>query len=384
MNAVIALALKQRILMVALFLLVIVIGVVCFLQLNIEAYPDPVPPQVEIITQANGQAAEEIERYYTIPLEIQMGASPNVTAIRSISLFGLSDVRISFTYAFTYDEAQHWVINRLSQLSPLPNGASPQISPESPIGEIYRYRIAGPPGYSVTDLKTVQDWILERRFKAVPGVIDVGGWAGRTKTYDVTVDLDKLMEYGVRLPRMIQVINNSNINVGGQAINFGPQSAIVRGVGLIHTMDDLRNTMLTSNNGVPVYVKDVATVEVGHEPRFGIGGQDNDDDIVQGIVLMRRGEQSLPTIHRVEAEVEKINDGSVLPPGVHLAKIDDRRELSQVQRPLAVVVGGILLAPVLILLVLLVLIDLFSQHVAPADVPAPAEGTGSENAVSGN
>jgi heavy metal efflux system protein len=330
MNSVIAFALKQRLLMVALFLLVIVAGVVCFMRLNIEAYPDPVPPLVEVITQANGQAAEEIERYYTIPLEIQMEGIPNVTAIRSISLFGLSDVRISFNYNFTYDQAEQWVINRLSQLSPLPNGASPQISPESPIGEIYRYRIVGPPGYSVTDLKTIQDWILERRFKAVPGVIDVSGWAGKTKTYDVTVDLDKLMEYGVTLPQMIQVINNSNINVGGQTINFGPQSAIVRGVGLIHTMDDLRNTMLTSNNGVPVYVKDVASVEVGHEPRLGIVGQDNDDDIVQGVVLMRRGEESLPTIRRVEAEVEKINDGNVLPPGVHLVKIYDRRELINV------------------------------------------------------
>ena len=330
MTAVIAFALKQRLLMVAFFLFVIVVGVVCFLRLNIEAYPDPVPPLVEVITQAQGQAAEEIERYYTIPLEIQMEGIPNVTAIRSISLFGLSDVRISFNYNFTYDQAEQWVINRLSQLSPLPNSASPQISPESPIGEIYRYRIVGPSGYSVTDLKTIQDWILERRFKAVPGVIDVSGWAGKTKTYDVTVDLDKLMEYGVTLPQMIQVINNSNVNVGGQTINFGPQSAIVRGVGLIHTMDDLRNTMLTSNNGVPVYVKDVATVEVGHEPRLGIVGQDDDDDIVQGIVLMRRGEESLPTIRRVEAEVERINTTGVLPPGVHLVKIYDRRELINV------------------------------------------------------
>ena len=327
MNAVIAFALKQRLLMVALFLFVIVVGAVSFLRLNIEAYPDPVPPLVEVITQAQGQAAEEIERYYTIPLEIQMEGIPNVTAIRSISLFGLSDVRISFNYNFTYDEAEQWVINRLSQLSPLPNSASPQISPESPIGEIYRYRIVGPPGYPVTDLKTLQDWILERSFKAIPGVIDVSGWAGKTKTYDVTVDLDKILEYGLTLPQMIQVINNSNINVGGQTINFGPQSAIVRGVGLIHTMDDLRNTMLTTTNSVPIYVKDVATVEVGHEPRLGIVGQDNDDDIVQGVVLMRRGEESLPTIRRVEAEVEKINSTGVLPPGVKLVKIYDRREL---------------------------------------------------------
>ena len=368
MNAVIAFALKQRLLMVVLFLTMMVVGLIGFLRLNIEAYPDPVPPLVEVITQAQGQAAEEIERYYTIPLEIQMEGIPNVTAIRSISLFGLSDVRIFFNYNFTYDQAEQWVINRLSQLSPLPNGASPQISPESPIGEIYRYRVVGPPGYSVTDLKTIQDWILERRFKAVPGVVDVSGWAGKTKTYDVTVDLGKLLEYGVTLPQMIQVINNSNINVGGQTINFGPQSAIVRGVGLIHTMDDLRNTMLTSTNGVPVYVKDVATVEVGHEPRLGIVGQDNDDDIVQGVVLMRRGEQSLPTIRRVEAEVAKINTSGVLPPGVHLVKIYDRRELINITT--STVLHNMVFGIVLIFFVQwLFLGDLRSAIIVSATIP---------------
>lgn len=368
MNAVITLALKQRVLMVGLFLAIIVVGVVSFLRLNIEAYPDPVPPLVEIITQARGQAAEEIERYYTIPLEIQMEGIPNVTAIRSISLFGLSDVRISFDYNFTYDQAQQWVINRLSQLSPLPNGVSPQVSPSSPTGEIYRYRIVGPPGYSVTDLKTIQDWILERRFKAVPGVVDVTGWAGKTKTYDVTVDLDKLMEYGVTLPQMIQVINNSNVNVGGQTIDFGPQAAIVRGVGLIHSMNDLRNTMLIANNGVPVYVRDVATVEIGHEPRLGIVGQDNDDDIVQGIVLMRRGEESLPTIRRVEEAVEKINASGVLPPGVHLVKIYDRRELINVTTQ--TVLHNMIFGIVLIFFVQwLFLGDLRSAIVVAATIP---------------
>ncbi len=368
MNTVVAFALKQRALMVALFLFVIAAGVMSFTRLDIEAYPDPVPPLVEVITQAPGQGAEEIERYFTIPLEIQMEGIPNVTAIRSISLFGLSDVRISFNYNFTYDEAEQWVINRLSQLSPLPNGASPQISPESPIGEIYRYRIVGPPGYSVTDLKTIQDWILERRFKAIPGVTDVSGWAGKTKTYDVTVDLNKLLEYGLTLPQMLQVINNSNINVGGQTINFGPQAAIVRGVGLIHTMDDLRNTMLISVNGAPVYVKDVATVEVGHQPRLGIVGQDNDDDIVQGVVLMRRGEESLPTIRRVEAEVEKINSTGVLPPGVKLVKIYDRRELINVTT--STVLHNMVYGIVLIFFVQwLFLGDLRSALVVAATIP---------------
>ena len=330
MNAIISFSLRQRVLMVLLLLFVFGIGIASFLKLNIEAYPDPVPPLVDIVTQNPGQSAEEIERYITIPIEIQMAGLPNVTAVRTISLFGLSDVKVQFTYAFTYDEAEQRVINRLAQLSPLPNGATPQISPDSPIGEIYRYRVVGPPGFSVTDLKTIQDWILERRFKAVPGVIDVTGWGGKTKTYDITVDLDKLLSYGLTLPQVLQVLNNSNINVGGQTVNFGPQAAIVRGIGLIHSMDQIRDTMITSVNGTPVRISDIATVTVGHQPRLGIAGQDDDDDIIQGIVLMRRGQQSMPTIRAVGAEVEKINNSNILPPGVRIERIYDRRDLINV------------------------------------------------------
>jgi cobalt-zinc-cadmium resistance protein CzcA len=327
MNALIAFAVRQRVLVVLFLLFLMGVGVVSFLRLNIEAYPDPVPPLVDIITQSSGQSAEEIERYITIPIEIQMAGIPNVTAIRTISLFGLSDVKIQFTYNFTYEQAEQWVINRLSQLSALPNGAAPQISPWSPIGEIYRYRVIGPPGYSVMDLKTLQDWVLERRFKAVPGVIDVNGWGGKTKIYEITVDLDRLIEYGLTLPQVLQVLNNSNINVGGQTVNFGAQAAIVRGVGLIHSLQQISDTMITANNGVPVRVSDIATVKVGNQPRLGIAGQDDDDDIVQGIVLMRRGEQSMPTIQRVKAEVEKINSSDILPPGVRIERIYDRTEL---------------------------------------------------------
>ena len=330
MNNIVAFALKQRVLMILLLLFLLAAGIISFSRLNIEAYPDPVPPLVDIVTQNAGQSAEEIERYITIPIEIQMAGIPHVTAVRTISLFGLSDVKVQFTYDFTYDEAEQWVINRLSQLSPLPNGTLPQISPDSPIGEIYRYRVVGPPGFSVADLKTIQDWILERRFKAVPGVIDVTGWGGKTKTYEVTVDLDRLLEYGVSLQQLLQVLNNSNINVGGQTVNFGPQAAIVRGVGLIHSVQQIRDTMVSANNGSPVRIGDVATVTIGHLPRLGIAGQDSDDDIVQGIVLMRRGEQSLPTIRRVEAEVAKINQSNILPPGVHIEKIYDRTELIEV------------------------------------------------------
>src|ERR1700704_644581 len=308
MNTIIAFSLRLRALMVALFALVMIGGFIAFLQLNIEAYPDPVPPLVDIVTQNPGQSAEEIERYITIPIEIGVATAPYLTTMRTISLFGLSDVKLQFTYDLTYEEAEQKVLNRLTQLSPLPNQAQPTISPVSPIGEIYRYRVVGPPNYSVMDLKTLQDWVLARRFRAVPGVIDVTGWGGKSKTFDVQIDLNKLNANGLTLSQVLQVLNNSNINVGGNTVNIGPQSAVVRGVGLIRSIDSLANTMVASPGGTPVLVKDVATVSVGEQPRLGIAGEDQDDDIVQGIVLMRRGEQSTPTIARVEKLVATIND----------------------------------------------------------------------------
>ena len=327
MNAIVTFALRQRVLMLVMLVTVLGGGLASFLALNIEAYPDPVPPLVDVVTQSTGQSAEEIERYITIPLEIQMAGIPNLQAIRTISLFGLSDVKVQFTYDSTYQQAEQWVTNRLSQLGALPNGAQPHISPTSPIGEIFRYRVVGPPNYSVTDLKTLQDWVLERRFKAVPGVIDVTGWGGKSKTYDIAIDQRKLIGYGLSVPQVSAAIANANINVGGQTVNFGAQSAVVRGVGLIHSADEIRRTLIANNQGAPVLIGDVATVTIGNLPRLGIAGYNDSDDIVQGIVLMRRGAQSVPTIRRVEAEVDKINDSGILPPGVGIQRIYDRSDL---------------------------------------------------------
>jgi len=327
MNGLIAFALKQRVIMVVLFTATLIGGLSAFLQLNIEAYPDPTPPMVDVITQSAGLSAEEIERYITIPIETQTAGLPNLRTIRTISLYGLSDIKLQFSFDFTYEQALQQVLNRLSQLPPLLNGAQPQISPVSPIGEIYRYRLVGPLGYSVTDLKTLQDWILQRRFRAVPGVIDVTGWGGKTRQYEVEIDLNKLIASKLTLPQVIQTLSSSNINVGGNTIDIGSQSAVVRGVGLIRSEDDLKNTMLAQNGGFPVLVSDIAIVKVGAKPRLGIAGMNGDDDIVQGVVLMRRGEQSTPTIERVEREVESINNSSVLPPGVRIKRIYDRKDL---------------------------------------------------------
>jgi cobalt-zinc-cadmium resistance protein CzcA len=327
MDRLVAFAVNRRFLMVGLFAAVIAGGLVAFLQLNIEAYPDPTPPMVDIVTQSPGLSAEEIERYITIPLETQVAGIKNLKVIRTISLYGLSDVKLQFSFDYTYDQAQQQVLNRLSQLAPLLNNAQPQISPLSPIGEIYRYRLVGPPNYSVLDLKTLQDWVLQRRFRVVPGVIDVTGWGGRTKTYELQVDFNKLVANGLTLPQLLQAVSNSNVNVGGNTVNIGSQSAVVRGVGLIRSIDSLANTMITSSNGTAVLVKDVANVQVGEQPRLGIAGEDQDDDIVQGIVLMRRGEQSSPTISRVEELVATINSSTILPPGVRIERIYDRKDL---------------------------------------------------------
>jgi cobalt-zinc-cadmium resistance protein CzcA len=368
MDRLVAFAISRRYLMVGMFVAVLVGGLIAFQQLNIEAYPDPTPPMVDIVTQSPGLSSEEIERYITIPIETQVAGIKNLRTIRTISLYGLSDVKLQFSFDYTYDEALQQVLNRLSQLAPLPGNVVPGISPLSPIGEIYRYRLKGPPNYSVLDLKTLQDWVLQRRFRAVPGVIDVTGWGGKTKTYELQVDFNKLIANGLTLPQVLQAVSNANINVGGNTVDIGSQSAVVRGVGLIRSIDDLNNTMVSQSGGNPVLVKDIATVTVGEKPRLGIAGIDQDDDIVQGIVLMRRGEQSSPTIARVEQLVASINASSILPPGVHIERIYDRKDLIELTTHTVLhnMVVGILL---IVLLQWIFLGDLRSALIVGATIP---------------
>src|SRR3981081_216715 len=368
MDRLVAIAVSRRYLMVGVSLLCLSGGLVAFQQLNIEAYPDPTPPMVDIVTQSPGLSAEEIERYITIPLETQIDGIKNLKVIRTISLYGLSDVKLQFSFDYTYEQALQQVLNRLSQLAPLLNNAQPQVSPLSPIGEIYRYRLVGPPNYSVLDLKTLQDWVLQRRFRVVPGVIDVTGWGGRTKTYELQVDFNKLVANGLTLPQLLQAVSNANINVGGNTVNIGSQSAVVRGVGLIRSIDSLAATMVSSNGGTAVLVKDVANVQVGEQPRLGIAGENQDDDIVQGIVLMRRGEQSSPTISRVEALVATINSSTILPPGVRIERIYDRKDLIETttRTVLENMVVGIGL---IVLLQWIFLGDLRSAFIVGATIP---------------
>lgn len=327
MNRIVEFALRQRLLIVGIFVAMLVAGGVGFYNLNIEAYPDPVPPMVEIITQTHGLSAEEMERNVTIPIEVGMAGILHLTAIRAISLFGLSDIKIQFSYDLTNDAAKQQVINRLSQLPPLQGGAQPTLSPTSPVGEIYRYKITAPKGYSVMDLKTLQDWVLQRRFKRIPGVIDVTGWGGKLRTYDVVIDNDRLAAHNVTVAQVLAALGKSDGNVGGQTINFGAQAAIVRGIGLIQSVGGIENVLVGTGGGQPVLLKDVAHVRIGNAPRLGIAGYDDQDDIVQGIVLMQRGAQSMPTILAVQKEVADINASGILPPGVHLDRVYDRSDL---------------------------------------------------------
>src|SRR5262245_2363582 len=367
LRSIIVFSLKRRSMVVAALMFFLAGGIVAYRRLSIEAYPDPSPPQMEIITQTPGQSAEEIERYITIPIEIAMAGMPGLEHVRSISLYGLSDVKVQFSYDSEYYFAQQQVLNRLNTLQ-LPNNAQPQLSPESAVGEVYRYQLVGPAGYSLTDLKTLQDWVLERRFRTIPGVIDVVGWGGLTKEYHVDVDLNKLQAYHLALPQILSSLSSSNVNVGARTLDIGQQSANVRGIGLIRSLDDINNIVLTQTGGAPVLLQDVAHNEVGHTQRLGIVGRDADNDVVEGIVLMRRGEKTMEVIKRIEAEVEKMNRSGVLPPGVQIQPYYNRRDL--ISLTTHTVLHNVIFGIVLLFIIQYVFLgDLRSAIIVSATIP---------------
>jgi cobalt-zinc-cadmium resistance protein CzcA len=327
---------------------IVALGLYCYRQLDIEAYPNPVPPMIEIITQPNGWSAEEVERYVTIPLENGLNGMIDLDHIRSQSLFGLSDVKCYFTWSVDYHAAEQRVLNRLNFVS-LPAGATPQLSPWSAIGEIYRYVVRGD-GYSLADLKTAQDWILERQFRQVPGVIDVVGFGGHTKEYHVQIDPHRLKGHGLTLAQVEAALTNSNQNVGGQRLSLGEQSYNVRGIGLIRSLNDIRDVVIAEQKGTPVRVRDVAEVIADHAPRLGIVGRDLDPDIVQGTVLMRFGGDSLQTLARVHERVDFIEKYHVLPPGMRIEPYYDRANLVKLTTHTVIenlIIGMLLVAGVL-------------------------------------
>jgi heavy metal efflux system protein len=316
-------------------------GLFAFSKLNIEAYPNPAPVILEITAQASGLSAEEMERYYTIPIEVGVAATPGVEVIRSTSFYGLSFVRVTFNYGVDYYFALTQTAINLQQNVSLPNNVTPQIQATSLVGEIYRYQVVGPPHFGLTNLRTVQDWVVQRRLLTVPGVVALNTWGGTTKEYNVEVDLHKLDAYNVTLPQVISALGAANINVGGRTINMGQQSVNIRGVGLMNSggdtdltqgykVSDIENVPLGQSNGVPIFVKDVAAVSVGTVPRLGKAGRDHDDDIVAAIVIMNRTLHTNDVVARVRAEIEKVNSDGTLPPGVKLVPYYDRTSLVDV------------------------------------------------------
>jgi cobalt-zinc-cadmium resistance protein CzcA len=367
MRAIIHFSLARRPMMLAALLVFLAAGFLAFQRLNIEAYPDPAPPTVELITQVPGQSAEEIERYITIPIEIGLAGMPGLGFTRSISLYGLSDAKFQFGYDSDYYFSLQQVLNRVNQLT-LPNGIQPVVSPASPTGEIYRYEVTGPPDFSLMDRKTLEDWTLERRFRTIPGVIDVVGWGGLTKEYHVEIDLKKLIAFKIPLPQLMQAISQSNLNVGARTIDVGQQAVNVRGIGLIGSTKDIDNIVLSQSSGAPVLLKDVARSSVGYAQRLGIIGKDDNPDIVEGIVLMRRGDKTREVVDRVEAEVEKMNTSGDLPPGVKVVPYYDRKDLVHVTT--ATVVENLTIGIVLVFLIqYLFLGNLRSALVVAATIP---------------
>jgi cobalt-zinc-cadmium resistance protein CzcA len=313
-------------------------GVVAFTRLNIEAYPNPAPVILEITAQAPGLSAEEMEKYYTIPMEVGLYPTPGVVNIRSTSFYGLSFVRVTFAYGVDYYFALTQASISLQQNVALPGNLVPTIQASSLVGEIYRYQVVGPPHFGLTNLRTLQDYVITRRLLTIPGVAQINSWGGTTKQFDVDADLGKLEAYNVSIPQLISAIGNGNINVGGREISVGQQSINIRGVGLIDSggaddvtngyhVHDIESIVLTQSGGLPIQIKDVAKVSVGYVPRLGIAGRDHDDDIVSAIVVMRRPEHTNAIIPKVQAEVARLNSDGSLPAGVKIVPYYDRSSL---------------------------------------------------------
>ena len=299
-------------------------GLYAFHLLDIVAYPDPSPPMVEVITQNPALSSEEIERQITLPIEFALAAMPGLSHTRSISLFGLSDIKFYFDYDTEYFRDRQEVLSRLAFLG-LPAGVQPAISPWWALAEVYRYELVGP-DHTLTDLKTIEDWQLNREFKRVHGVIDVTAFGGTTKQYHVELDPGLLFSYGVGTPQVMSAISGSNANAGGNYLTVGPQSFDIRGVGLIRDVDDIENIMVAEQDGTPILVKNLGTVKPGYRVRLGKVGIDDRDDVVEGVVLVMRGYQSLPVLDQVKRKIEELNAGK-LPEGVQIKPVYDRSVL---------------------------------------------------------
>jgi cobalt-zinc-cadmium resistance protein CzcA len=342
-------ALRQRFLVLMLTVFMMAAGIISFRRMPVDAYPDLSPPQVELITQWPDHAAEEVERLVTLPLELEMNGVPHMVVMRSISLYGLSDVILTFEDKTDDYFARQIVFERIAQAQ-LPTGVTPTMAPLfSPSGLVYRYVLESP-DRSPQDLKTIEDWVVERAYRSVNGVADDSGFGGTVMQYQVLLDPARIYGYHLTVPQVSAALAANNANAGGGFYSQGGQFYYVRGIGLVRDTSDIGNVVVGSNNGVPIRIKDVGDVVIGHAPRLGEFGFQKNDDAVEGVILMLRGEQTQNVLKGVEAETDKLNQ-SILPPDVKIRPFYDRSEL--VNLTTDTVEGNLLRGMVLVLIVLM-------------------------------
>ncbi|HEY1205784.1 MAG: CusA/CzcA family heavy metal efflux RND transporter [Bryobacteraceae bacterium] len=363
---IVSFALAQRFLVVVASIALMFWGAWAFSKLPIDAYPDLSPPHVEIVSQWPGHAAEEVERLITIPLEVEMNGIPRLEALRSISLYGLSSVQMNFQYDADPYFVREQAFERMANAN-VPQGVTPGIEPLfSPSGLIYRYVLQST-DRTPQDLKTIEDWVLERRYRSIEGVADDSGFGGTVMQYQVVLDPNKLFAYGVSVPLILQQLGANNSNAGGGFYSQGGQFYYIRGLGLVRDVQDIGNIVLAERSGIPIYVKDVAKVEIGHAPRLGQFGYMSQDDAVEGVILMRVGEQAQVVLKRVEDMTADLNQ-HVLPPDIKIVPFYDRSAL--VEETTRTVEGNLLRGMVLVLIILgLFLFSVRTALIVAATIP---------------
>ncbi len=357
-NRIIQLALRQRFLVLLIMVLIVIGGVVSFQNMPIEAYPDLSPPLVEIITQWPGHSSQEIERLITLPLELAMNGTPGLVYMRSISLYGLSDINLTFEDSTDNYFARQLIFQRFADAA-LPTGVTPSLSPlSSPSGLIYRYVLESP-DRGPQDLKTIEDWTLARAYKSIPGVADDSGFGGTTMQYQVLLDPVRLANYHVTVPQVMSALAANNANTGGGFYSQGGQFYYVRALGLVTDTSDIGNIVVAAGNGAPVYIHDVGQVVIGHAPRLGEFGFNHNDDAVEGVILMLTGAHAQDVLKAVEAKTAELN--RELPPDVKVHPYYDRTGL--VDLTITTVEGNLLHGIILVLIILIALLVSFRAAV---------------------
>ncbi|HLY39033.1 MAG TPA: efflux RND transporter permease subunit, partial [Candidatus Binatia bacterium] len=347
MRRVLGFSLSQPLAIVGLTLAFAVAGAIAFWRLPIEAFPELADPQVQVITLYPGHAAEEVERQVTLPVEREMNGLPGLTRLHSFSIFGLSFVVATFDDGTDLYFARQQVTERLAQVD-VPDGVKPTLGPLStPTGEVYRYTLVGE-GYSPMQLRELEDWVMERHLKQVPGVADVVSYGGFVKQYQVQVDPLALQARGIPLRQVFDALARSNANAGGNYIEHGEEQYVVRGLGTLGGSEDIENVVVAAHGGFPIRIRDVARVTIGTAPRRGIVTRDSEPEAVEGIVLIRRGENPSTVLDALHAKIDQLNNG-ILPQGVHIDTFYDRARL--VHRTLTTVTHNLVVGAVLVVLV---------------------------------